>query len=161
MRYRHSTVRKIITPGGTTSHQARTKYEAPFVSMLPQLGVGGTMPRPRKLRADSSRMIAPISIAARMKMRGRTFGRMCRNMIRRSRAPIVRADVTNSRSRRLSVWPRTNRQMPVQLSKPMIRMSVSGPGCHSAAMIRSRNSWGIPFSVVMSHVMKSSNGPRK
>ena len=75
--------------------------------MFPQDGVGGRMPNPRKLSADSSKMIAPTSIAARTKMSGSTFGRMCRNMMRRSRAPIVCAAVMNSRSRSENVWPRT------------------------------------------------------
>src|SRR5205823_14297145 len=92
MRYRQRTVRKIITPGETTSHHARTKYDAPLVSMFPQLGVGGRIPRPRKLSADSRSTIAPTSIAASTKIRGRTFGRMCLNITYVCVAPIACAE---------------------------------------------------------------------
>src|SRR5437588_486156 len=74
MRYRQSTVRKINRPGETTSHHARTKYETALVSRLPQVGVGGRMPRPRKLSADSTRMIAPMSIAASAAAESRADG---------------------------------------------------------------------------------------
>ena len=43
-----------------TSHQAEPRYSRPWLSMLPQLGIGGCTPSPRKL-SDDSTMISSAS----------------------------------------------------------------------------------------------------
>ena len=106
-------------------------------------------------------MMPPMSIAARTKMSGKMLGRMWLNMIRRSRAPIVFAATTNSRSRSENVWPRQYSEIPVQNSAPMTIVSVTGPGSQIAAMMSSRNKVGIDWRVVTNHVYRSSTRPRK
>src|SRR5438094_393844 len=59
--------------------------------MLPQSGVGGCVPRPRKLRPAVSMIAVPtLSVACTM-IGARTLGRTCCHMTRRSRAPTARA----------------------------------------------------------------------
>ena len=55
-----STVKMIASPGNTPSHHALVRYSLPWLSMPPQLGVGGCTPNPRKL-SDDSAMISSAS----------------------------------------------------------------------------------------------------
>src|SRR3982075_833534 len=48
----------IASPGNVAIHGATSTYCRPSARMLPQLGVGGSTPRPRKLNAASD-VIAP------------------------------------------------------------------------------------------------------
>jgi hypothetical protein len=43
------------TPGNIPYHGASDKYILAFFNMIPQLGLGGFVPRPRKLSAASIR----------------------------------------------------------------------------------------------------------
>src|SRR5574341_764902 len=49
-----STVRMIASPGNRPSHHALVRYSLPWLSIPPQLGVGGCTPNPRKLSDDSA-----------------------------------------------------------------------------------------------------------
>ena len=64
------------------------------ISMLPQVGIGGWTPRPKKL-SDDSRMIAlPTASVAPTTIGPITLGRMCRPIMRTLPAPIARAAST-------------------------------------------------------------------
>ena len=61
----------------------------------PQLGSGGGIPKPRKLRPASIRMISGTSIVNRITAVGRMLGRMCLNRILGMEQPVLRAASTN------------------------------------------------------------------
>src|SRR5579872_5581461 len=52
-----STVKKMHRPGNSASHQDVLMYVRPSASMLPQVGISGGTPSPRKL-SDASEMMA-------------------------------------------------------------------------------------------------------
>jgi len=110
-----------------------------LVSMLPQVAVGGLTPSPRKLRPDSTRIRLPMLIARVTATIENRLGIMCTNMIRRSEAPIERAQTMNSRVRSEIVSPRTRRITPVQPISASTSTSASAEGENTAAMISSRN----------------------
>ena len=56
-----STVTKMSAPGRIASIGALAMRSCALLSMFPQLGSGGWMPRPRKLSTDSSRMTWPTA----------------------------------------------------------------------------------------------------
>ena len=87
--------------------------------MLPQDGTGGWMPKPRYESPDSARITPATSIIAITIISGRTFGKMCRRMIRPGEAPMTLAAVTKSRSRSEKVCPRAWLVTKVQPSAPM------------------------------------------
>jgi hypothetical protein len=52
-----NTVIEIANPGNVATHQApKIMYSRPSASMPPQDGVGGCVPRPKKLNPDSKMM---------------------------------------------------------------------------------------------------------
>src|SRR5260370_1417751 len=55
-RFMPSVARLIAIPGNSMIHHACTEWSRPSEMMLPQLGVGGDGPTPRKLSAASARM---------------------------------------------------------------------------------------------------------
>ena len=71
------TASAIIVPGGIQSHgiDSSTVSDCASVSMLPQLGVGGCTPRPRKLSPASSRIaLAMPNVDATIAARSRSAG---------------------------------------------------------------------------------------
>ena len=78
-------------------------YSRPWLSILPQLGVGGWTPSPRK-PSDDSTMISSASWKLRRRWRAPpAVGRDVAEHDPRSPAPTARATVTNSRCFILSV----------------------------------------------------------
>src|SRR5690606_30285798 len=75
-RLKPSTVTRISRPGNRAIHQAKAKVSLPAVSMLPQLGVGGCTPSPRKLRPPSTRIAPAIPSVAVTSTGGRAPGSM-------------------------------------------------------------------------------------
>ena len=91
-----STDSRTIAPGNRArSGRFQMKFCAPL-SMLPQVGVGGWIPSPRYDSADSVRIAFATPSDAETMIAGIAWGRTWRRMIRSSRAPSVRAAVTNS-----------------------------------------------------------------
>ena len=68
-----------------------------------------------------------MSSVALTTMTPTALGRMCRKMIRRSRAPDTRAASTNSRSRSVRNSPRTRRAIVVQAKMPITTPSTAAP----------------------------------
>jgi len=64
------------------------------LSMPPQLGVGGGIPKPRKLRLASVITIAGTRTVNRRIMIGITLGRICRVITLGGEAPIATAAAT-------------------------------------------------------------------
>ena len=83
-RLRPSTVKKMARPGNTDSHGAARIWSRASDSMLPQLGKGGRMPRPRNDSAASARMAPPMPSVAITISGPRMLGRTWVNMMRRS-----------------------------------------------------------------------------
>ena len=83
------------SPGHSTVHGA-TNMNSRLrpLSMAPQLGNGGWIPKPRKLRLASARMIAGMRSVSRITAGARTLGRMWRSSTRLVRPPIADAAVT-------------------------------------------------------------------
>src|ERR1700733_1264716 len=101
--------------------------------MLPQLGVGGWMPRPRKDRVDSKTMALGMYSVAMTRTGASRFGRMSRNMIRNGPAPSDLAASMYSFSLMDRVWPRTIRAMPAQEKKVTMTMMIVRLGPNTAA----------------------------
>src|SRR5204863_3531491 len=95
-----NTARLIATPGKITSHGAvRTYSAADSDSMRPQDGYGSGMPRPRKEREASVRMVEPSCAVASTISGASVFGSTWRIAIRVSLMPIDFAASTNGCSR--------------------------------------------------------------
>src|SRR5579859_7977819 len=80
-----------------------------LLSIEPQLGLGGTCPKPRKLRAASARIAPPATIVACTITGERTFGMTRLNKMRVVLVPIDRDDSTKDSSRTTSVRARASR----------------------------------------------------
>src|SRR6185437_6348577 len=106
-RLRPSTVIMRAAPGMVIIQGASTMYCRPSAMMLPQVGVGGTAPTPRK---DS---VASVSTAYANRKESCTIsgaialGRMCRRRIRQCPAPAATAACTYSISRSTMTEERT------------------------------------------------------
>src|SRR6185437_1513754 len=83
-RLRPSTVRKIATPGKIDSHGTVLIWSRASESMLPQLGKGGRMPRPRNDSAASERIAVPMPSVAITISGPRILGSTWVNMMRKS-----------------------------------------------------------------------------
>ena len=105
----------MAKPGIAVTHQATVMYGRPALSMLPQLGRGGWMPRPRNDSVDSSRIRAPSWAVATTTSGASTFGSTSRKASRSGPAPSARAASTDSCSRTSSTEPRTVRACTAQL----------------------------------------------
>ena len=111
---------KIIRPGQIISWGAVPICSCALDSMLPQDGIGGWMPRPRKDRIDSNRMMPPTDSVVATMIGETTLGRMWTNITRLFDAPSAWAARTNSRAFIDRVEPRTSRATPVQPTIEMI-----------------------------------------
>src|SRR4051812_45380824 len=83
-RLRPSTVRKMASPGKTESHGAVVIWSRASDSMLPQLGKGGRIPRPRNERAASASTAPPMPSVPMTMIGPIMFGNNCVNMMRKS-----------------------------------------------------------------------------
>ena len=93
-------------PGATVNvHLWDINVGLASANMLPQVGVGGGTPTPKKL-SEASKMTATPTVKLNRTMAVLvTFGRMCLNMMRIGLTPFTSASLTKSRSRRLSTSP--------------------------------------------------------
>ena len=122
----------MARPGQSTRAGVTEMKFAPSKSSRPQVGKSGGKPRPRKERADSTMIALAMPKVAETMIGLSTLGRMWRVMMRRRRVPMLRAAVTNARSRSASTSPRTMRAVCIQLVMPMTnttsrKIPVSGP----------------------------------
>jgi hypothetical protein len=124
---------------------------------------GAWTPKPRKLRADSSRIADDIASVAATMMTPMVLGRMCRKMIRPLDAPTERAASTNSFSRSDRNSPRTMRARPVQVTKPMKSPSPHTPPTPPEiwATTAATASSGIVMITSVSRMSTDSVTPRK
>src|SRR5215467_9791506 len=111
--------------------------------MLPQLGVGGWMPRPRKDSADSARMIWPTARLAATIITGRALGSRWRSITRMAPAPTERVATMNSRDRSDSASARTRRLTLPQPTNAMMNDSVTAFGRSSVLSRMNRKIAGI------------------
>src|SRR6266852_5156855 len=130
-RFAARTVMKIVSPGQMTSQLEWKKNVSELVSMLPQLGVAGEMPRPRKSRAASMRTTEPRYRLPKTISTWSTLGSRWRRIRRRSSAPRERVATMKSRARTDSTSPRTSRAMLPQPTDAMISASVMVLGLNS------------------------------
>src|SRR5258706_2910807 len=85
----------------------------------PQLAVDGGTPKPRKLNVDSIRMAEATPKVAATKTGATAFGRTCRKMMRKSRAPSACAATTYSRDFVFRNSPRVRRATVGQFVIPV------------------------------------------
>src|SRR5690606_4357827 len=90
MTLKASTVTVMARPEKTASHGLLKMLLTPERIMLPQLGVGGCTPRPRKLKLASVRMAVAIHKVDMTEMGPRMLGMMWRRMMRASLTPMAR-----------------------------------------------------------------------
>ncbi len=88
------TMTTIATPGNVDSHHAVLMNDRPSFSIAPQSGVGGRIPRPRKLSAAPAMMAPGMPSVTRTMIGADTLGRTCRKTMRRSPHPATRAAST-------------------------------------------------------------------
>ena len=127
--------------------------------MLPQLGVGGWMPRPRKSRAASIRMIWPTPRLAATISTGSTFGSRWRTINRASRAPIDLVARMKSRCLTDSTSPRTRRATLPHPTEATIAASVNAFGRNRMDIKMKRKIAGIASTVSTSRINTSSVQP--
>src|SRR2546428_7423421 len=118
----------MASPGKSDSQALAWVKEMLALRSQPQLGVGGWVPRPRKLRVASTMIdVAMPSVVVTM-MGARQFGRTWRKRIQGSRTPRARQastysfslmDSTLPRTRRAEVGVRTVAMAPATLIVPM------------------------------------------
>ena len=89
------TVPKIINPGQMARVGVVHIKTCALVNIFPQLAMGGWMPRPRKLRTDSIKMIFPIERVVATVIGEIEFGRMWRTIMCGADAPSATAARTN------------------------------------------------------------------
>jgi hypothetical protein len=95
MRLIDSTVTKMANPGKVTVHHELRMYDLFDPIIWPQLHTFGSL-RPKKLRPASNRIATPIMRVAETISGGRAFGKITRQIIRESLAPMARWAFTNS-----------------------------------------------------------------
>src|SRR5262249_18484683 len=101
-----STTTVMARPGKREYHHAEFMYCRPSATIAPQVGVGGGIPAPRKLKIASVMITHPtcrVSITTNVLA---TLGKMCHAMMQRLEVPIVCEALTKSRSLRLITSPR-------------------------------------------------------
>src|SRR5688500_1381469 len=107
-RFEPSTTTRMATPGTMASRWVFQMKVVPWSSSAPQV-YGTCGPRPRNDSDDSIRITPPNPKVIWTSSGPMRLGRMWRRMIRHGPAPMARAAVTYSRSRRASTWPRATR----------------------------------------------------
>src|SRR5207249_934821 len=118
-----STTTLIATPGKIARYGAVSRFRRPSpLSIAPQVGVGGGVPRPSKLTAASMTMAFPSHTVAMTRIGANTFGSTCRATIRPGEAPKARAASMNVCCLTASTVPRTTREAPGAITSAMTRM---------------------------------------
>ena len=87
-------VTTMASPGSVLIHQAWSMNSRPSATMAPHSGIGGWMPRPRKLKPETSRMLSTKSEAENTIDELITLGRPWRKITRPMGKPSTTAAVT-------------------------------------------------------------------
>ena len=118
------------------------------------------MPKPRKLRVDSVRMLLGTSRAAMVSRGVIRFGTMCRQTIRRSLAPMARAASMNDCSRKDRTTPRVIRQYNIHrpTANTMMMLLKLEPRIYSTINAKSKR--GTDMNTSTARMMMSSMIPR-
>src|ERR1700730_14997324 len=77
--------------------------------MLPQLGILGGVPAPRKERIASTIIADAATKVPCTRSGGKVLGRMCRHRMRKKPVPLAKAASTKGSSRKVKTTPRTRR----------------------------------------------------
>src|SRR5579863_6953373 len=129
--------------------------------MLPQLAVGGWMPRPRNDSVASNTTAAGIYKVASTRTGASRFGRMSMNMMRNGPAPSDLAASMYSFSFSDSVWPRTIREMPAQETNAITPMMTVSDGPMTMASARASTTYGKASTASMNRARMVSTMPPK
>jgi hypothetical protein len=146
------TVSMIKRPGGIFHHQAvRQAPESRALCKIPpqEMLCGG--PKPRNDKVASAMIATPTMMASSKKTRGKTLGKMCRYMMRKSEAPATRAALTKGLSERESTWLRMSRATVRQVRSATARMTMVRLGSKRRTRIIAKGSKGIPYMTSTAH----------
>jgi hypothetical protein len=129
------------TPGKVANHHETNKYARPSANIPPQLGVGGCIPNPKKLNADSIKIIRAISNVAITIHEAATFGNKCVNRILKWLTPNAFAAVINSLSLNDNTSDRTIRAYTTHpvIPNTTIIFLMFAPNTATTAMINNIN----------------------
>src|SRR6185503_9881 len=109
-RLKPNTAMLIATPGAMASHGACSRNCMPAPrSINPHDGVGSNTPSPRNDSDASRRIACPRNAVSMMRYGAKTFGAMCRNMMRIAPAPTDRVASMYGICTMLSALERTTR----------------------------------------------------
>src|SRR5215207_3225785 len=125
----------MATPGTSAYHQYCKPLSAPCLIIAPHSAVGGTAPRPIKLRPAVSTIADPTSRVPLTIIGASVEGRMCRNKMRFLPAPTDLAAVTNSFSRIARTWLRIRRAYSGHRTNPTAMSALPSPGPPRTAVI--------------------------
>src|SRR5215469_65728 len=129
--------------------------------MLPQLAVGGWMPRPRKDSVDSKTIAAGIDNVARTSTGAMRLGMMWTNMIRHGLAPSDLAASMYSFSLIDRVWPRTMRAIAAHEKNEITEMTIVRLGPNTTASDSASTRYGKASTVSMNLASTASTKPPK
>jgi hypothetical protein len=149
-RLKASTVTVMASPGKSTSHHCGTRPVIASASMLPQVGVGGGTPTPRKPRAASITMATPRCVVANTRYGATHWGSTCRDITRKDEAPAARPASTNGIALTLSATERMTRPPKGTRVIAMATMTAGSPVPIAIeiamARIRSGKDWKISIT---------------
>ena len=159
-RLRERTSSTIARPGRVETHQAVSITSRPSETIEPHAGVGGWMPRPRKLSEASVTMKKPIRSVASTKTDWTILGRISVAIIAGWLRPRARAASTYSRVFSLMISPRVRRKNSTQPLKVRARMRLPKPGPMKAIMAMAKMRKGKAMSRSAKRESRVSNQPR-
>ncbi len=127
--------------------------------MVPQEGVGGCTPSPRKERPASRTIVSPIPSVAATITGAIVFGMRWRTTRRARERPRARPACMNSRSLRLSTSPRTSRVGCGHCVRPSTATIRKIEGSKNAMIVMRSTSRGKEITMSTNRITTESNLP--
>ena len=128
---------------------------------MPQLGIGGCAPIPKKLKPASSK-IAEAKLEAAITITGpSTLGNICLLMIRKLLKPNALPASTYCISRNEKIWPRTSLATSTHIVRPTAINTWVNPFPNARVIAITSNKVGIDQTTLIIHMITRSTFPRK
>src|SRR5947208_218880 len=145
--------------GKSTSHHRGTRPVIESASMLPQVGVGGGTPTPRKPSAASMTMATPRCVVASTRYGATHWGRTCRRMMRNAEAPLARPASTYAISRTVIATERITRPPKGMRVMAMATITAGSPVPMAMEMAMARIRSGNACKISMMRWLARSKRP--